>query len=132
DPAYSLATLKRKGNRRVNSSTRSVKIQVLWIVFALCVWCSFSLGSQGLPDNPVSKEVLRRLRENLRADPTDLNAKAELVYVLNSVASLEIAKGDLVAARNSLDEALRLDKRNPMLLSNLAMIDLRLGNYPAA
>src|SRR5262245_52349380 len=109
----------REGNRRMNSSTRSVKLQFLRIAFALCVCGSFSLGSQGLPDNPVSKEELGRLRERLRADPTDSTAKAELVYALNAVASLEIAKGDIVGARNSLDEALRLDKRNPVLLSKL-------------
>lgn len=79
-----------------------------------------------------SKEALGRLRENLRADPTDVKAKAELVYALNSVATLEITQGDLLSARSSLDEALKLDRRNPVLLSNLAMIDLRLGNYPAA
>src|SRR5438034_6923740 len=80
----------------------------------------------------VSKEALVRLRENLNADPSDTRAKGELVYALNSVAVLEIAQGDLKSAQRDLEEALRLDKANPMLSSNLAVILLRLGNYRAA
>src|SRR5438094_2075155 len=80
----------------------------------------------------VSKEALARLRENLNADPSDTRAKGELVYALNSVAALEIAQGDLKSAQRDLEEALRLDGRNPLLSSNLAVILLRLGNYHAA
>ena len=80
----------------------------------------------------VSKEALARLRENLNADPSDTRAKGELVYALNSVAVLEIAQGDLKSAQRDLEEALRLDKSNPMISSNLAVILLRLGNYRAA
>jgi tetratricopeptide (TPR) repeat protein len=80
----------------------------------------------------VSKETLVQLRNNLRADPSDAMAKAELVYALNSVASLQVARGDLAAAQSSLEEAVSLDKRNPALLSNLATIHLRLGNYQKA
>ncbi len=63
----------------------------------------------------VSKEALARLRENLNADPSE-----------------EIAQGDLKSAQRDLEEALRLDGRNPLLSSNLAVILLRLGNYHAA
>ena len=80
----------------------------------------------------VSKEALARLRENLNADPSDTRAKGELVYALNSVAALEMAQGDLKSAQRDLEEALRLDGRNPLLSSNLAVILLRLGNYHAA
>jgi len=80
----------------------------------------------------ISKETLARLRNNLNADPSDTMAKAELVHALNSVASLQVAQGDLASAQSSLEEALRLDKRNPTLLSNLATINLRLGNYQKA
>ncbi|PYR88186.1 MAG: hypothetical protein DMG19_09100, partial [Acidobacteria bacterium] len=80
----------------------------------------------------VSKEALARLRENLNADPSDTRAKGELVYALNSVAALEVAQGDLKSAQRDLEEALRLDRSNTMLSSNLAVIHLRLGNYRAA
>jgi tetratricopeptide (TPR) repeat protein len=80
----------------------------------------------------ISKETLTQLRNNLRADPSDATAKAELVYALNSVASLQVARGDLAAAQRSLEEAVDLDKRNPALLSNLATIHLRSGNYEKA
>src|SRR5438552_17059127 len=80
----------------------------------------------------VSKEALARLRENPNADPSDIRAKGELVYALDSVAALEIAQGDLKSAQRDLEEALRLDGRNPLLSSNLAVILLRLGNYHAA
>src|SRR5438552_4381019 len=90
-------------------------------------------GSTGAGPAPaVSKEALARLRENLNADPSDTQAKGELVYALNSVAALEVAQGDLKSAQRDLEEALRLDGRNPLLSSNLAVILLRLGNYHAA
>jgi tetratricopeptide (TPR) repeat protein len=81
---------------------------------------------------PVSKEILARLRNNLNADPTDASARSELAEALNSAALLEVSRGDLVSAQSSLDEALRLDRRNPVLLSNLATIHLRSGNYDRA
>ncbi len=77
----------------------------------------------------LSKEALGRLRDNLRADPSDATAKAELVHALNSVASLQVSQGDLASAQSSLEEALNLDKRNPVLLSNLATVHFRSGNY---
>jgi tetratricopeptide (TPR) repeat protein len=81
---------------------------------------------------PVSKETLEQLRNNLKADPSDAIAKAELVHALNSVASLQVSQGALASARNSLEEALQLDKNNPALLSNLATVYFRLGNYQKA
>ena len=80
----------------------------------------------------ISNEALAKLRGNLRADPTDIRAKSELVYALHSVASLEITQGDFVSARDSLEEALSLDQNNPVLLSNLAMIHIRLGDSRTA
>ena len=80
----------------------------------------------------ISKETLARLRDNLSTDPSDVAAKAELVHALNSVASLQVAQGDLSSAQSSLEEALRLDEKNPTILSNLATINLRLGNYQKA
>jgi tetratricopeptide (TPR) repeat protein len=80
----------------------------------------------------VSKDILARLRDNLYADPSDAVAKAELVQALNSIASLQAAEGDLASAQNSLEEALNLDKRNTALLSNLAAIHFRSGNYQKA
>jgi tetratricopeptide (TPR) repeat protein len=56
-------------------------------------------------------------------------AKAQLVQALNSVASLQVAEGDLASAESSLEEALKLEPRNAALLSNLATIHFRLGHY---
>jgi len=81
---------------------------------------------------PVSREVLTRLRENVKADPTDAYAKSELVQALNSMASLQSTQGDLPSAQASLEEALHLDKRNPVSLSNLAIVNFRQGDYRAA
>ncbi|MCI0422973.1 MAG: tetratricopeptide repeat protein [Acidobacteria bacterium] len=80
----------------------------------------------------ISKELLNRLRENLKADPADALAKSELVRGLNSLASLQAAQGDLASAKSSLEEALALDKRNLAVLSNLAIINHRTGNYRAS
>ena len=80
----------------------------------------------------VSKEALVRLRNNLNTDPSDAISKAELVRALNSVASLQVSEGDLVSARKSLEEALKLDMRNPALLANLATVSFRMGNYQNA
>jgi tetratricopeptide (TPR) repeat protein len=80
----------------------------------------------------VSREVLARLRENVKAAPTDAYAKSELVQALNSMASLQTTQGDLTSAKASLQEALHLDKRNPVLLSNLAIVNFRLSDYRAA
>jgi len=95
-----------------------------------------SAPASSIPTMPggtaISKEALNQLRNNLRADSSDAAARAELVYALNSVASLQVARGDLAAAQRSLEEAVDLDKRNPTLLSNLATIHLRLGNYDKA
>jgi tetratricopeptide (TPR) repeat protein len=95
-----------------------------------------SASAHSIPDLPggmaVSNETLTRLRNNLKSDPSDGTAKAELVYALNSVASLQVVRGELTAAQSSLEEAVSLDKRNPALLSNLATIHLRLGNYQKA
>ena len=89
-----------------------------------------------IPSGPgstsVSTEALDRLRENLKADPADAAAKSELIQALNSVASLQLTQGDFSSAKSSFEEALALDKRNPIILSNLAITNLRLGNYRAA
>jgi tetratricopeptide (TPR) repeat protein len=97
-------------------------------------------GAEGSPSassgpaggSAISKEALSRLRGNLKANPSDKRAKVELAHALNSVAALETAQGELKSAQMDLEEALRLDGRNPVISSNLAMIHLRLGNYRAA
>jgi len=95
-----------------------------------------SPSARAVPDLPagtaISKEALTQLRNNLKADPSDATARGELVYALNSVAALQVARGDLSGAQSSLEEAVGLDKGNPTLLSNLATIHLRLGNYERA
>jgi len=87
-------------------------------------------GSSGA--SPFSREALARLRDNLRADASDAQAKTELVYALNSVATLQLSQGDFSAALGSLNEALSVNNRNPAILWNLAIIHLRMGDYAAA
>jgi len=80
----------------------------------------------------VSNEALKRLRQNLSTNPSDTRATAELVQALNSVAWLQVTQGDLPGARTSLEEALALNRRDPAIASNLAVVHLRMGNYRAA
>jgi tetratricopeptide (TPR) repeat protein len=90
--------------------------------------------STGLRGNssPVSKELLGRLRDNLKSSPSDLQAKSELAQALNSLASLQAAQGDLAAAKSSLEEALTLDRKDIATLANLAAVNFRTGNYRAS
>jgi tetratricopeptide (TPR) repeat protein len=79
----------------------------------------------------ISRELLNRLRENFKADPSDLRARLELTHGLNSLASLQVAQGDLPAAKSSLEEALTLNKKEKATLINLAIVNYRTGNYRA-
>jgi tetratricopeptide (TPR) repeat protein len=76
-----------------------------------------------------SAEALRRLRQNLSTNPTNADARFELIGALNSIAWLQVARGDLPGARVNLEEALSLDKRDSVLVTNLAVIHLRMSNY---
>jgi len=80
----------------------------------------------------VSKELLNQLRKNLKSAPADPHAKSELAQALNSVASLQAAQGDLSAAKNSLEEALVLNKKDLATLTNLAIVSYRTGDYRAS
>ncbi|HEU0007206.1 MAG TPA: peptidase MA family metallohydrolase [Terriglobia bacterium] len=80
----------------------------------------------------VSKELLTRLRENLRSAPGDTHSRSELARALNSLASLQVAQGDLSAAKGSLEEALMLDRKDMATLANLAIVNYRTGNYRAS
>jgi tetratricopeptide (TPR) repeat protein len=88
--------------------------------------------SSNVPSKAATKEVLIRLRENLKSDPSDAHSKAELVLALNSVAALQLTQGDFSSAKSSLEEALALDRRNSILLSNLAVANFQMGNFRAA
>jgi hypothetical protein len=80
----------------------------------------------------VSKELLTRLRENLRSAPGDTHSRSELAQALNSLASLQVAQGDLSGAKSSLEEALTLDRKDMATLTNLAIVNYRTGNYRAS
>ena len=82
--------------------------------------------------NATSNDSLIRLRQNLSTNPADPRAKTELIQTLNSVAWLQLTQGDLPAARTALEEAFNLNKRDPAIASNLAVVHLRMGNYRAA
>jgi tetratricopeptide (TPR) repeat protein len=83
-------------------------------------------------NNTASNESLPRLRQNLSSSPGDARARTELVQALNSVAWLQLTQGDLPGARSSLEEAFNLNRRDPAIASNLAVVHLRMGNYRAA
>lgn len=83
--------------------------------------------SQGSKE--ISDDVIRRLKENVKSDPNDLRAKTELIQTLNSMAMLQRVKGDLKGAKESLQQALSFDKRQPATLSNLAIIYYLSGDY---
>jgi tetratricopeptide (TPR) repeat protein len=80
----------------------------------------------------ISEDVIRRLKENLKANPGDEQSRDQLITALNSQGSLQVLKGDLEAARITLQQAISLDKRNPALLMNLAIVQFRLGEYRMA
>lgn len=88
----------------------------------------------GLSSNAVivSKELLNRLRENFKSDPSSSHAKSELIQALNSLASLQVAQGDLSGAASSLEEALTMDRKEKSTLANLAIVNYRTGKYRAA
>lgn len=88
----------------------------------------------GLSSNTanVSKELVNRLRENFKSDPSSSHAKSELIQALNSLASLQVAQGDLSGAASSLEEALTIDKKERSTLANLAIVNYRTGKYRAA
>src|SRR5262249_30046884 len=52
-----------------------------------------------------SREMLSRLRENLRSDASNARAKAQLISALASIASLQIGQGDFPGAIVTLQEA---------------------------
>ena len=79
-----------------------------------------------------SPEALRAWRQNLRANPSDPEAKSKLIHGLNSAAWLQVTRGDLAGARTNLEEALTLDSRDSVLVSNLAVVQLRMADYRAA
>ena len=80
----------------------------------------------------VSPESIDRLRQSLRLRPADAQAKAELIRALNSFAILQMNQGNLLAARVSLTEAISLNKRDTGLLTNLAVVYLRLNDFANA
>jgi len=75
---------------------------------------------------------LKRLRQNLAANPNDIRAKAELIAALDSVGWLQVTQGDLTGAHATLEEAVSLNRRDPLLLINLAFVDLRMSNFAGA
>jgi len=77
----------------------------------------------------VSDEVIVRLRENLKSDPNDVRSKHALIEALNSYASLQLLKGDTSGAKNSLQQALSLDKKNLQTLLNLAVLLYHIAEY---
>jgi tetratricopeptide (TPR) repeat protein len=84
------------------------------------------------PGSEFSNDTLKRLRQNLSVDPTDVRAKAQLIAALDSVAWLQVTQGDLPAARASMEEAVTLNRRDTALLLNLAFVHIRMSNYAAA
>ena len=80
----------------------------------------------------VSEETIKRLKENVEADPVNLRAKNDVIEALNSYASLQLLRGDSRGARNSLLQALSYDQRHLQTRLNLAVLNYQTGEYRAA
>ena len=89
-------------------------------------------GSTSPSGSEFSNETLNRLRQNLKADPTNERAKAQLIAALDSIAWLQVTQGDLPGARTILEEAVNLNRKDPTLLLNLAFVHIRMSNFAAA
>ncbi|MEW5979828.1 MAG: hypothetical protein AB1898_28875 [Acidobacteriota bacterium] len=81
---------------------------------------------------PPSEDTVRRLRDNIKADPSDLRSRRDLLEALNAQASLQVLSGDLNEAQKSLQEALSLDNRDSTILFNSAYVYYRLSEYRLA
>ena len=82
--------------------------------------------------NSINEDVLRRLQENVRSDPEDRISRMQLVEALNSVAALQVGKGELSVARSNLQLALTYDKKSALTLWNLALLNYKSGEYRAS
>ncbi len=82
-----------------------------------------------VPSKDVSDAIIVRLKENVKADPSDLRSKKELIEALNSYASLHFLRGDTQAAKSSLQQALAYDQKNPVTLLNLAILLYQAAEY---
>lgn len=80
----------------------------------------------------VSEETIKRLKENVKADPANLRAKNDLIEALNSYASLQLLRGDSHGAKDTLRQALSYDQKNLNTMLNLAVLSYRAGEYRAA
>src|SRR5688572_13974458 len=79
-----------------------------------------------------SAEALRSLRLKFSTNPGNPEARSELIGALNSLAWDQVTRGDLAGAQSNLEEALKLDRRDAVLVSNLAVVHLRMSNYRLA
>ena len=80
----------------------------------------------------VSEETIKRLKENVMADPANLRARNNLIEALNSYASLQLLRGDLRGARSSLLQALDYDPKYLTTMISLAHLNYQAGEYRAA
>ena len=88
---------------------------------------SVKLGS-----NSFNEEILKKLQENIRSNPDDQASKLQLIQVLNSIASLQVSRGELGAAKSTLQSALAFNKKSSMTLWNLAVLNFKTGEFRAA
>jgi tetratricopeptide (TPR) repeat protein len=85
-----------------------------------------------VPTKDVSDETILRLKENLKADPNDVQSKRGLVQALNSYASLQLLRGDTSGAKSSLEQALVYDKTHLITSLNLAILFYQTAEYRSA
>jgi tetratricopeptide (TPR) repeat protein len=127
-----IRSLPKSGVREIRQETASASpSSQKWTLSPESSGRRVQAALSGAASPTLSQEALKRLRDNLKATPSE-RAKMELVVALNSAASLEMAQGNLAAAMAALEEALGLDERNPAILSNLAIIYLQMGDYRSA
>lgn len=135
----------RKGIQRLaKAKVRAIKQEKPLPAASMKRWSALpepNTPAGGVPEPPppmpaastaVSHEALARLRANWSANPSDKAATLELAHALNAMASLQGAQGDFAAAQRSLEEALSHFREDPALLSNLATIHFRTGDYGKA
>jgi tetratricopeptide (TPR) repeat protein len=82
--------------------------------------------------NIFSEDILRKLQENLRSNPSDQASRLQLIQVLNSIALLQASRGGLGDAKSTLQSALAFDRKSSLTLWNLAVLHYKAGEYRSA
>src|SRR5262249_49117605 len=80
----------------------------------------------------LSAEALSKLETNLKADPSDLKSRADLIAALNRTAYTEYEAGNYSRAKEFLERSLALDSRNSETHTIYAVIGIKESRYTDA